>query len=57
MDARPHAAPRAHWLDVAYAWQARRRPLFQHGWGDESLLQQAMAEGFPAGAPGPVDVA
>ncbi len=36
----PHP-PRPHWLDVAFAWGASRRPFFQEGWGDEEVLALA----------------
>ncbi len=57
MVARPPAAPRPHWLDVAYAWQASRRPFFQDGWGDASLLEQTAAGPFLAHAPEPAQPA
>ncbi|MGO9832574.1 MAG: alpha/beta hydrolase family protein [Myxococcaceae bacterium] len=45
-----------HWLDVAFAWQASRRPFFREGWGDERLLALA-AQGrlWERRAPEPVE--
>ena len=36
-------------LDVAFAWQASRHPLFEDGWGDEGLLGQATGALFLEG--------
>src|SRR5271165_2844335 len=55
MVAHPPSAPRPHWLDLAFAWQASRQPFFQDGWGDESLLEQTTAEPFVARAPEPAE--
>lgn len=43
---------RAHALDVAYAWLASRRPMFEAGWGDEGLLAGATEATFFGPPPG-----
>jgi len=48
----PKADAPVHALDRAYAWLSSRRPFFQGGWGDESLLSLAFEKGaFPGPAP------
>jgi hypothetical protein len=44
---------RTHWLDTAFAWLAARRPMFQGGWGDETLLASVQHGPLFGPPPGP----